>query len=87
MFQALERAPRWPIRKLTSTCLTLHLSDIAHTIGIENVDEVRALILDMVSVLYKDVSHGGPLFTSDIVPDCILGNICATVRGWNSLIF
>ena len=87
MLQALERAPRWSIKKLTSTYLTLHLSDIAHTIGIENVDEVRALILDMVSVLYKDVSRGGPLFMSDVVLDCILGNICATVRGWNGLVF
>ena len=60
--------------------LTLHLSDIAHTIGIENVDEVRALILDMVSVLYKDVSRGGPLFMSDVVLDCILGNICEIGR-------
>jgi len=49
VLQALERAPRWSIKKLTSTYLTLHLSDIAHAVGIENVDEVRALILDMIA--------------------------------------
>lgn len=51
VLQALERAPRWSIKKLTATYLTLHLSDIAHAVGIESVGEVRALILDMVSVL------------------------------------
>ncbi|KAH0835008.1 hypothetical protein J3R83DRAFT_10732 [Lanmaoa asiatica] len=49
VLQALERAPRWSIRKLTATYLTLHLSDIAHAVGIENVEEVRALILDMIA--------------------------------------
>ena len=49
VLQALERAPRWSIKRLTSTYLTLHLSDIANAVGIESVDEVRALIVDMVS--------------------------------------
>ena len=31
-----------------STYLTLQLSDIANAVGIESVDEVRALIVDMV---------------------------------------
>lgn len=60
MLQALERAPRWSIKKLTSTYLTLHLSDIAHAVGIENVDEVRALILDMVST-NTHIYRGGPV--------------------------
>ncbi|KAN0086215.1 hypothetical protein V8E55_007349 [Tylopilus felleus] len=47
VLQALERAPRWLIKRLTSTYLTLHLSDIANAVGIESVDEVRALIVDM----------------------------------------
>lgn len=55
MLQALERAPRWSIKKLTSTYLTLHLSDIAHAVGIESVDQVQALILDMVSVLSYNI--------------------------------
>jgi len=49
VLQALERAPRWSIKKLTSTYLTLHLSDIARAVGIENVNEVRALVLDMIA--------------------------------------
>ncbi|KAG8216616.1 hypothetical protein J3R82DRAFT_6804, partial [Butyriboletus roseoflavus] len=49
VLQALERAPRWSIKKLTATYLTLHLSDIAHAVGIESVDEVRALIFDMIA--------------------------------------
>ncbi|KAI6001510.1 hypothetical protein EDC04DRAFT_2871942 [Pisolithus marmoratus] len=46
--EALERAPRWSIRKLTATYLTLHLSDIGQAVGIESEGQVRALILDMI---------------------------------------
>ncbi|KAF9220827.1 hypothetical protein BS17DRAFT_680653, partial [Gyrodon lividus] len=46
--QALDRAPRWTIRKLTATYLTLHLSDIAQAVEIESEDEVRSLILGMI---------------------------------------
>ncbi|KAF8838396.1 hypothetical protein BDN67DRAFT_971595 [Paxillus ammoniavirescens] len=46
--QALDRAPRWTIRKLTATYLTLHLSDIAQAVGMESEDEVRSLILGMI---------------------------------------
>ncbi|KAF9240427.1 hypothetical protein BU15DRAFT_45833 [Melanogaster broomeanus] len=46
--QALDHAPRWSIRKLTATYLTLHLSDIGQAVGIESEDEVRALILSMI---------------------------------------
>ncbi|KAI6041998.1 hypothetical protein EDC04DRAFT_2664219, partial [Pisolithus marmoratus] len=50
--EALERAPRWSIRKLTATYLTLHLSDIGQAVGIESEGQVRALILDMVSPVH-----------------------------------
>ena len=50
--QALEHAARWSIRKLTGTYLTLHISDIGQAVGIDSEDEVRALILDMVSPVF-----------------------------------
>lgn len=46
--QAIERAPRWLIKKLTSTYLTLGLSDIGKEVGIDSEDEVRAIIVSMV---------------------------------------
>ena len=48
--QVIERAPRWLIRKLTSTYVTLGLSDIAKEVGCASEDEVRATIVSMVSV-------------------------------------
>ena len=48
IFQAVARAPRWVLKKLTSTYVTLHLSDIGRAIKIDSEDEVRALLLSMV---------------------------------------
>ena len=46
--QAITRAPRWVLKKLISTYVTLHLSDIGRAIKIDSEDEVRALLLSMV---------------------------------------
>jgi hypothetical protein len=48
--QAVERAPRWALKRLTATYVTLGLSDIARAVNIESEDEVRELVLSMVSV-------------------------------------
>ncbi|KIJ63825.1 hypothetical protein HYDPIDRAFT_155393 [Hydnomerulius pinastri MD-312] len=65
--QALERAPRWSIRKLTATYLTLHLSDIGQAVGIESEDEVQSLILDMIesSEISAQLSADGTVSFSD----------------------
>ncbi|PPR06466.1 hypothetical protein CVT24_002608 [Panaeolus cyanescens] len=46
--QAIARAPRWVLKKLTATYVTLHLSDIAKRVGIESEDEVRGMLLSMI---------------------------------------
>ncbi|CDO75711.1 hypothetical protein BN946_scf184493.g9 [Trametes cinnabarina] len=46
--QAIERAPVWLIKKLTATYLTLGLADIGREVGINNVEDVRSIILDMI---------------------------------------
>lgn len=46
--QALERAPRRSIKKLTSTYLTLSLAEIGKNVRISDVEEVRALVLKMI---------------------------------------
>ncbi|KAI0795629.1 hypothetical protein C8Q75DRAFT_712166 [Abortiporus biennis] len=48
--QAIERAPRWLISKLTSTYLTLGLDDIAKEVGGITPDEVRTTILRMIEL-------------------------------------
>lgn len=48
--QAIERAPRWLIKKLTSTYLTLGLAEIGKSVGIADVEEVRAIVLSMVRI-------------------------------------
>lgn len=46
--QALARAPRWAVRKLTETYVTLALPEIGKAVGIESEAEVRAMVLSMV---------------------------------------
>jgi COP9 signalosome complex subunit 3 len=46
--QAVERAPRWSIKKLTATYLTLGLSEIGRKVGIANDDDTRKVVLDMI---------------------------------------
>jgi COP9 signalosome complex subunit 3 len=50
--QAIECAPRWALKKLTATYVTLGLADIARAVNIESEDEVRDVVLSMVSVLF-----------------------------------
>ena len=47
--QAIDRAPVWLIKKLTATYLTLGLADIGREVGIDDVEQVREIILSMVS--------------------------------------
>ena len=44
----LSRAPRWTIKKLTDTYLTLGLTEIGREVGVEDVEEVRRTVLSMV---------------------------------------
>lgn len=46
--QALARAARWNVARLTNTYLTLGLSEIGSAIGISNEDEVRNIVVSMV---------------------------------------
>ena len=50
--QAAMRAPRWVLKKLTGTYVTLHLSDIGKVVKVDGEEEVRALLLSMVCFLF-----------------------------------
>jgi COP9 signalosome complex subunit 3 len=51
LLQAIERAPRWALKRLTATYVTLGLADIAKVVNIQSEDEVRDLILSMACPL------------------------------------
>ncbi|KAG2003486.1 hypothetical protein CC2G_004086 [Coprinopsis cinerea AmutBmut pab1-1] len=46
--QAVDRAPRWVLKKLTATYLSLNLTEIAKAVKIEDVNEVRGILLSMI---------------------------------------
>ena len=49
LMQALDRAPRWAIKKLTGTYLTLGLAEIGKAVGVDEED-ARSIILSMVCI-------------------------------------
>jgi len=46
--QAIERAPRWALKKLIGTYVTLNLTDIARQVKLQSDDQVREMLLNMV---------------------------------------
>jgi COP9 signalosome complex subunit 3 len=46
--QALDHAPRWTMRKLTATYVTLSLAEIGKVAGIPEEETVREIVLNMV---------------------------------------
>ncbi|KZT68915.1 hypothetical protein DAEQUDRAFT_670453 [Daedalea quercina L-15889] len=68
--QAIDRAPRWLIQKLTSTYLTLGLGDIAKEVGINSEEEVRSIIVNMIETdeISATISADGTVTFSDPVP-------------------
>ncbi|KDQ10390.1 hypothetical protein BOTBODRAFT_36290 [Botryobasidium botryosum FD-172 SS1] len=61
--QAIQRSPRWILKKLTETYLTLSLSEISQVIGISSEAEVRALVLSMIEMreIHASLSPTGTL--------------------------
>ncbi|KAJ7722564.1 hypothetical protein DFH07DRAFT_856847 [Mycena maculata] len=68
--QVIDRAPRWALKKLTATYVTLGLGDIARAVGIQSEDEVRALILSMIETgdISAQISALGTVTFSDPPP-------------------
>lgn len=69
--QALERAPRWIIKKLTSTYLTLGLGDIAKQVKLECEEKVREIVVSMIedNEINASISVEGIVTFSDSAPD------------------
>ncbi|KAJ7045189.1 hypothetical protein C8F04DRAFT_526871 [Mycena alexandri] len=70
LLQVIDRAPRWTLKKLTATYVTLGLGDIARVVGISSEDEVRALILSMIETgdISAQISASGTVTFSDPPP-------------------
>ncbi|KAG6840314.1 hypothetical protein C0991_007464 [Blastosporella zonata] len=78
--QALARAPRWTLKKLTSTYVTLSLSDIAKAIKLPSETAVRALLLDMIESadISAQISASGTVTFSDLPPSLPSSSSTAT---------
>ncbi|RDB18413.1 COP9 signalosome complex subunit 3 [Hypsizygus marmoreus] len=68
--QAIDRAPRWALKKLTGTYVTLGLADIARAVRINDEAEVRQLILSMIESndISAQISADGTVTFSDPPP-------------------
>ncbi|KAJ7583667.1 hypothetical protein C8J56DRAFT_831019 [Mycena floridula] len=64
--QAIARAPRWSLKKLTGTYVTLGLKEIAKSLKTDE-EEVRALLLSMIesSDIYAQISSDGTVTFED----------------------
>jgi len=80
--QAMARAPRWVLKKLTSTYVTLHLSDIGRAIKIDSEVEVRALLLSMIEAndISAQISVSGTVTFSDTTPQFTKEEVDNAVR-------
>jgi len=80
---ALSRAPRWALKKLTRTYVTLGLGDIAKLLGIEGgEEEVRDLILSMIESreISALISASGTVTFSDPPPEFTKGEMDEVLR-------
>ncbi|KAJ7083343.1 hypothetical protein B0H15DRAFT_850641 [Mycena belliarum] len=81
--QVIDRAPRWTLKKLTATYVTLGLGDIARAVGIQSEDDVRALILSMIETgdLSAQISAAGTVTFSDPPPQFTRAEVDAVLLG------
>ncbi|KAF7302354.1 PCI domain-containing protein [Mycena chlorophos] len=82
IMQAIDRAPRWTLRKLTATYVALGLADIARLVGIPSEDEVRALLLSMIEAgdISAQISASGTVTFSDPPPQFTREEVDAVLR-------
>ncbi|KAF7770561.1 hypothetical protein Agabi119p4_6535 [Agaricus bisporus var. burnettii] len=68
--QAIDRAPRWALKKLIGTYITLNLADIAREVKIDSVDQVREMLLNMIesNEVSAQISASGTVTFSDPPP-------------------
>ncbi|KAJ6601089.1 hypothetical protein DFH09DRAFT_1126810 [Mycena vulgaris] len=80
--QVIDRAPRWALKKLTATYVTLGLGDIARAVGIQSEDDVRALILSMIETgdISAQISASGTVTFSDPPPQFTRGEVDAVLH-------
>ncbi|KAF8885334.1 hypothetical protein BD779DRAFT_1533952 [Infundibulicybe gibba] len=82
IIQAIERAPRWVLKKLTATYVTLGLADIARAIRMDSEHDVRGLILSMIESgdISAHISADGTVTFSDPAPEFSRGEVDRVLR-------
>ncbi|KAI0077587.1 hypothetical protein K474DRAFT_1684239 [Panus rudis PR-1116 ss-1] len=80
--QAIGRAPRWLIQKLTSTYVTLGLSDISHEIGSDSEESVRETIVSMIDSgdITATISVDGTVTFSDPLTNVTKADVDRVLR-------
>ncbi|KAF5349126.1 hypothetical protein D9756_009493 [Leucocoprinus leucothites] len=68
--QAIERAPRWALKRLIGTYVTLNLTDIARQVKLDSEDQVRDMLLNMIesNEISARISANGTVTFSDPPP-------------------
>ncbi|KJA15276.1 hypothetical protein HYPSUDRAFT_48494 [Hypholoma sublateritium FD-334 SS-4] len=79
---ALDRAPRWVLRKLTDTYATLHLADVARAAGLDGEDAARGLVLGMIesNEITAHISASGTVSFADPPPQYTRAQVDAALR-------
>ncbi|KII84533.1 hypothetical protein PLICRDRAFT_45885 [Plicaturopsis crispa FD-325 SS-3] len=81
LLQALDRAPRWSIKKLTATYLTLGLAEIGQAVNIDSEDAVRAIVLSMIESeeISAQISASGTVTFTDPPPQFTKADVDAVL--------
>ncbi|KAF9445144.1 hypothetical protein P691DRAFT_806121 [Macrolepiota fuliginosa MF-IS2] len=80
--QAIDRAPRWALKRLIGTYVTLNLTDIARQVKIDSVDHVREMLLNMIesNEISAQISANGTVTFSDPPPTITKTQVDALLR-------
>ncbi|KXN85814.1 COP9 signalosome complex subunit 3 [Leucoagaricus sp. SymC.cos] len=80
--QAIERAPRWALKKLIGTYVTLNLTDIARQVKLDSEDQAREMLLNMIesNEISAQISSNGTVTFSDPPPTFTQSQVDALLR-------
>ncbi|GJE86770.1 hypothetical protein PsYK624_028520 [Phanerochaete sordida] len=78
--QVIDRAPRWLIKRLTLTYITLGLADIGREVGLE-AEEARAVVMSMIEVgeINASISVDGNVTFADSTPQFTKADVDAAL--------
>ncbi|KAJ3573813.1 hypothetical protein NP233_g2184 [Leucocoprinus birnbaumii] len=84
--QAIDRAPRWALKKLIGTYVTLNLTDIARQVKLDSEDQARDMLLNMIesNEISAQISSAGTVTFSDPPPTFTQAQVDTLLRSVQS---